>query len=104
MLIEKEREAGTIGADVISPREVPMVGRERWEGLRRLCGSQRRSIAALARHLELDRKTVRRCLRATEWTAYRCPPRADTLLAPHAEYLRERAPRVNYSAQILFQE
>src|SRR5262245_22140265 len=104
MSTKNEMEAGTIGADVIPPREVPMVGRERWDEIRRLWRSERRSIAAIARQLELDRKTVRRCLRATEWTAYRRPPRSDTLLAPHSEYLRERAPQVNYSAQILFQE
>ena len=104
MLIENGIEPGTIGAEVIPPREVPMVRQERWEEIRRLWLRERISIAEIARQLELDRKTVRRCVRATEWKGYRRPPRSDTLLAPHADYLRERAPRVHYSAQILFQE
>jgi transposase len=81
-----------------------MVRQERWEEIRRLASNERMSIAEIARRLELDRKTVRRCLREPDWAPYRRPPRPDTLLAPHATYLTERAPRVGYSAQILFQE
>ena len=81
-----------------------MVRQERWEEIRRLSSRERVSIAEIARRLELDRKTVRRCLREPDWEPYRRPPRPDTLLAPHAAYLTERAPRVGYSAQILFQE
>ena len=61
-------------------------------------------IAELARRFELDRKTVRRCLRETAWRPYQRPASAETLLTTHAEYLRIRAPKVRYSAQILFQE
>jgi transposase len=94
----------TIGPEVTPHQEVPMVRQERWEEIRRLAFRERVPIAEIARRLELDRKTVRRCLRDTAWTAYRRPARADTVLAPHAAYVRERAPRVEYSAQILFQE
>jgi len=104
MSIENEVEAGTIGPEVTPHQEVPMVRQERWEEIRRLAFRERVPIAEIARRLDLDRKTVRRCLRDTEWTAYRRSPRADTVLAPHAAYVRERAPRVEYSAQILFQE
>src|SRR5262245_29967705 len=104
MLIEIELEAGTIGPEVTPSREVPMVRQERWEEIRRLAFRERVAIAEIARRLELDRKTVRRCLRDQTWTAYHRPLRADTVLAPHLAYLRERAPRVGYSAQILFQE
>jgi transposase len=43
-------------------------------------------------------------LRREDWRPYRRAAKADTLLAPHAEFLRQRAPRVCYSARILFQE
>src|SRR5215831_20087281 len=104
MLIEIELEAGTIGPEVTPSREVPMVRQERWEEIRRLAFDERVAIAEIARRLELDRKTVRRCLRDSAWAAYHRPLRMDTVLAPHLDYLRERAPRVGYSAQILFQE
>ena len=42
--------------------EVEMVGRERWEENHRRASSGA-SIRAIARELDLDRKTVRRCLR-----------------------------------------
>jgi transposase len=81
-----------------------MVRQERWEEMRRLSWQERVPIAEIARRLEVDRKTVRRCLQASAWRAYHRPPRADTVLAPHVAYLQERAPQVGYSAQILFQE
>ena len=45
--------------------EVGMVGRDRWEEIRRRAGTGG-SIRAIARQLDLDPKTVRRCLRQTE--------------------------------------
>jgi transposase len=83
--------------------EVEMVGRERWEEIHRRASSGA-SIRAIARELDLDRKTVRRCLRQTEWTPYQRAARSDTLLTTHAEYLRRRAAAVGYSAQVLFHE
>ena len=81
-----------------------MVRRERWEEIRRLWVAERVPIAEIARRLDLDRKTVRRCLRDTAWRPYHRPVLPATLLTAHAEYLRERAEQVDYSAQILFQE
>ncbi len=104
MSTDLDREAGTIGPEVIPPGEVPMVRQERWEEIRRLRVEERVPVAELARRFELDRKTVRRCLRNTAWRPYQRPGRGATLLAPHAEYLGEHAPQVGYSAQILFQE
>jgi len=104
MSIKIEVEPGTIGPEVTPHQEVPMVRQERWEEIRRLALRERVPLAEIARRLELDRKTVRRCLQDTEWQPYHRPPRLDTVLAPHVDYLRERAPRVGYSAQILFQE
>src|SRR6266568_7477485 len=104
MSLEIEVETGSIGSEVTPHQEVPMVRQERWEEIRRLWVRERVPVAEIARRLDLDRKTVRRCLRETEWKPYRRAPRPDTLLAWHADYLRERAPQVRYSAQILFQE
>jgi len=99
-----EQVVGTIGPEVIPAEEVPMVRQERWEELRRLWQQERIPIAELARRFELDRKTVRRCLRAARWRPYQRPGPTETLLTSHAEYLQARAPKVRYSAQILFQE
>jgi transposase len=104
MSTEMEMAAMTIGAEVTLCEEVPMVRRERWEEIRRLWVSERVPIAEIARRLDLDRKTVRRCLRDTAWQPYHRPARPETLLTPHAQYLRERAEQVDYSAQILLQE
>ncbi len=46
--------------------EVGMLGRERWEEVHRLAAAGT-SIRGIARELDLDRKTVRRCLRQSEW-------------------------------------
>jgi transposase len=81
-----------------------MVGEERWTEVRRLHQHKGRSITAIARLLDLDRKTVRRCLQDDVWRPYRRPVREDTLLAAHADWLRGRAPEVDYSARILYQE
>ena len=62
------------------------------------------AIRAIARELDLDRKTVRRCLRQSAWRPYQRAAREDTLLAPHAPYVRQRAAEVGYSARVLFQE
>ncbi len=104
MSTENERVAGSIGPEVSLAEEVPMVRQERWEELRRLWQQERVPVAELARRFELDRKTVRRCLRDLAWRPYQRPARTETLLRHHTEYLRARAPKVRYSAQILFQE
>ena len=104
MSFEIAVKAGSIGPKATPHEEVPMVRQERWEEIRRLWVRERVPVAEIARRLDLDRKTIRRCLRDTEWKPYRRAPRPDTLLASHADYLRERAPQVHYSAQILFQE
>jgi transposase len=84
--------------------ELRMVTRELWEEIRRLHDVDKLSVSALARHFDLDRKTVRRCLREGQWQPYRREVRGDTLLAEHAAFLRQRAPQVNFSARILEQE
>ncbi|ROZ69466.1 IS21 family transposase [Ramlibacter sp. WS9] len=61
------------------------------------------SIAAIARELDLDRKTVRTCLKQECWRPYRREA-AGSLLDAHRDWLGARAPEVNYSARILWQE
>ncbi len=83
--------------------EVEMVGRDRWEEIHRRAGAGA-SIRATARELDLDRKTVRRCLRQTEWKPYQ---RGDTV-GDAAELARRvpagRASAVDYSAQVMYHE
>jgi transposase len=83
--------------------EAKVVGKEKWETMRQLQAAGY-SLSAIARHLELERKTVRRWLRKTEWAPYRRGPEADKLLDAHQVWLGERAPQVRYSARILYQE
>jgi transposase len=83
--------------------EEPVIGKERWEEIRRM-RAEGMAVSQIARVSGLDRKTVRRCLRQSHWWPYRRPPLTKTLLSAHMEWLTERAPQVNFSAQILFQE
>lgn len=83
--------------------EMPVISKERWEQIRRL-HALGQSVSQIARTAGLDRKTVRNGLRKPEWMPYRRTPVAETLLAAHQGGLVERAPLVNYSARILFQE
>lgn len=98
------REAGTMAPEARRLEEERMVQEDRWREIHRMARDEQLPIAEIARRLDLDRKTVRRCLRQETWRPYRRPVRTDTLLAEHAEFLRQRAPEVDYSAQVLFQE
>ena len=82
--------------------EAPVLGQQQWEAVheRRARGQ---SVSAIARELELDRKTVRTCLRQPAWRPYRQAETANQLNT-HREWLAQRAPQVNYSARILWQE
>lgn len=84
--------------------EMPMLGKERWEQICQLYHVEGMNISQIARVCELDRKTVRRCVRGRAWRAYQRQAAAATLMSPHAAWLTERAPQVRYSARILFQE
>jgi hypothetical protein len=65
--------------------EESLVGQQQWQAIhtRRAAGQ---SISAIARDLDLDRKTVRNCLQQQAWAPYRREVAAPTLL--------KRAPRV----------
>ncbi|TAK84439.1 MAG: IS21 family transposase [Betaproteobacteria bacterium] len=104
MFVESEVGSVTIAPQGEQPGEQEMVHQERWAEVRRLRLEEQISVSEIARRLDLDRKTVRRCLRQSEWRAYERLPRAETLLTEHAQFLAERAAQVNYSARILYQE
>jgi hypothetical protein len=58
-------------AKVAAPEEgaeEAVVGKERWEGIQRLRAAGM-TVSQIARATDLDRKTVRRCLRATRVAA-----------------------------------
>ena len=97
---------GNIGATVSGANpdaEDSVIGRQQWEAIheRRAAGA---SVSAIAREFDLDRKTVRSCLQQTAWSPYRRETSGPTLLDEHRSWLRGRAPEVNYSARILYQE
>jgi len=106
---EGGRQADTIGTPSATvsrsgqDMEATVVGKDRWEEIRQMRAAGH-TISAIARATGLDRKTVRGCVRKTEWTPYRRGAPSETLLTAHQAWLVERAPQVRYSARILFQE
>jgi hypothetical protein len=85
-------------ATVVSPgadtTENSMIGQQQWMAIHeRRRGGQ--SVSAVARDMDLDRKTVRSALRRSVWQPYarQEPP---GMLAAHMAWLSERAPQVNY--------
>lgn len=95
---------GDTDPEVTPLGEGRMVREDCWREVHRLYHVERRSKSEIARQLALDRKTVRGILQEAAWQPYTRAERGDTLLAEHADYLRARAPQVQYSARILFQE
>ena len=96
--------AADTAPEVIALGEGSMVREDCWREVHRLFHVERRSKSEIARVLALDRKTVRSILHEAAWQPYTRAERTDTLLAEHASYLQTRAPQVQYSARILFQE
>jgi len=93
---------GTVSGSNPDPED-RLIGQQQWQVIheRRAAGQ---AIAAIARELDLDRKTVRSCLQQTAWTPYRRDASGSTLLDPERAWLVQRAPQVQHSARILFQE
>lgn len=104
MELDEASESTIMRAQVDQSGEVRMVDQERWAEIRRLYHEARVSIAEIGRRLDVDRKTVRRSLRQATWQPYHRAAVPDTLLTAHADFVRARAPQVNYSARILYQE
>jgi transposase len=80
-----------------------LIGEQQWQAIHQRRGAGK-SVSAIARDLELDRKTVRSCLAQATWRPYRREPTVPTMLDAHRAWLVERAPQVHYSARILWQE
>jgi transposase len=81
-----------------------MIRKEVWEEIRRRHLLEKVPIREITRDLGFDRNTIRRCLRQEQWQPYTRAAGPDTLLAPHEAFLTIRAPKVDYSARILYQE
>jgi transposase len=82
--------------------EDDVLGQQLWTAIhQRRQGGQ--SVSGIARDLDVDRKTVRNALRQDTWKPYQRRAR-NGLLTAHMDWLRSRAPEVNYSARILHQE
>lgn len=104
--VQDPRVLDSIGVTVSGLKpdtESDVIGREQWQVIhdRRAGGA---SVSALAREFDLDRKTVRNCLRQATWAPYRRKKGVATMLDAHRTWLVERAPQVNHSARILYQE
>lgn len=80
-----------------------VIGQQQWQAIheRRAAGQ---SISAIAREMNLDRKTVRSCALQQAWAPYQREVTGATLLDAHRAWLAERAPQVHYSARIVYQE
>jgi transposase len=103
-MLEETGKTASIPTDAAIAAEGLMIGRERWEEIRRLFFGEKLKIAGISKLLDLDRKTVRRCVREPDWRGYRRERSGSLLLRPHEAFLRERAPQVGYSARVLYQE
>lgn len=104
MQVDKASESLTISPQACTPEEWRMVNRKSWDEIRRLKEVEGLSVSEISRRLEVDRKTVRRCLRDDEWHPYTRRSCRRSILDPHREFMLKRAPEVGYSATILFQE
>jgi len=97
-------ELGKMPAPEPAEGEASMVRKQLWEEIRRQREEEGATISELARDHDLDRKTVRRCIRGHRWEPYRRTVQAERILGEHEGFLLERAPQVGYSARILYQE
>lgn len=95
---------GDTGPEITPLGEGRMVREDCWRQVHRLFHVEQRAKAEIARQLGLDRKTVRAILQAEVWQPYTRAEPVDSLLTAHTTYLQSRAPQVQYSARILFQE
>jgi transposase len=80
-----------------------VIGQQQWQAIheRRAAGQ---SISAIAREMDLDRKTVRNCALQQAWAPYQRKVSGASLLDAHRAWLAQRAPQVHYSARIVHQE
>ena len=67
------REHGNLDLQATYLEEDCMVPEDRWREIHRMARDEQLPIAEIARRLDLDRKTVRRCLKQDAWQAYQRP-------------------------------
>ncbi len=102
MALDETRETTIMQSQGHHTGEICMVDQERWAEIRRLRQEARVSLSEIARRLALDRKTMRRSLRQATWQSYCRAAGTETVLTAHADFVRARAPQVQYSARILY--
>lgn len=94
------------GAAIVSGHipdtEGEVIGQTQWQAIRDAKAAGR-TVSAIAKQMDLDRKTVRTALNGEQWRPYRRASRP-AQLDPHMDWLQGRAPQVNFSARILHQE
>lgn len=100
--MERLESGSMISSERDDSLEAKVLSKEYWEEIRRMKAGGV-SISEISRQLQLDRKTVRKAL-TQEWRPYRRKASGTRLLDAHEAFIRERAPEVDYSAQILYQE
>jgi transposase len=93
-----------ISPEAVKPEGEGMIRRDVWDEIRRRNVQEGIPIREIARDFGMDRNTIRRCLRQKEWCPYTRTGVTESLLSPHEEFLRARAPEVDFSARILYQE
>lgn len=81
-----------------------MVREDRWADIHQARTVEHWSVSRVAQEFDLERKTVRACLRQPASTPYSREVPAESPLTEQADFLRRRAPEGRYSARILFQE
>lgn len=86
----------------IPDTEGEVIGQTQWQDIRDAKAAGL-TISAIARKMGLDRKTVRTAINSENWRPYSRAQRPSQLDA-HMDWLRGRAPQVNFSARILHQE
>jgi transposase len=102
--MEKSAELRQGALGPMGPGEEPMLSQDQWGAIGSL-SARGLGVKRIARALGVAARTVRRYLRQGGRRVYQraCPVR-DVLERDHGEYLRRRAPEVNFCAQVLFQE
>jgi hypothetical protein len=97
------RVLGGAAATVPGPNrdtEVALINQTMWQVVHERSKSGA-TVSAIARELDIDRKTVRRCLQQHQWKPYARNAKSPAVMDEFADWLKQRAPQVHYSARIL---
>lgn len=83
--------------------EVSMLSRDRWAQIHALNKSGW-SIRKIAKHMDVDRNTVRNALRNLEYTPYQRVIKQKTSLSQWAEFIHRRVLEVDFNATKIYNE